>query len=307
MDSLYFIQMVGIPGSGKTEKAKQLTKEYNAVYLASDEIRAELLGDASDQSKNSDVFEVMYKRTCEALSNGKSVIYDATNINHKRRRVLLQQLKAHYKVYAKAIVMATPIEMCIDRQKNRDRSVGKEVIWKMVNNFYVPYWYEGWDDIDIVYPEDEEKYIHQLYRTDMERLLDKSSLLYEFDQKNPHHDLSLGEHMYQCFEAMLKRMYVPSIREAALLHDLGKFYTQSFGEDGTAHYYAHHNVSGYLSLFSSRGQNKLHILQRAAYIQWHMAPFFWKEEKTHEKYKRLLGEQFYEDLMVLHECDLEAH
>lgn len=307
MDNLYFIQMVGIPGSGKTEKAKQLAKEYNAVHLASDEIRAELLGDVSDQSKNSNVFEVMYKRTCDALAKGQSVIYDATNISYKRRKALLQQLKAHFEVKARAVVMATPIEMCIDRQKNRDRSVGKDVIWRMVNSFYVPYWYEGWDDIDIVYPENEEKYIHQLYRTDIERLLDKSSLLYEFDQRNPHHKFSLGEHMYQCYEEMSKRMYVPSIREAALLHDLGKFYTQSFGDDGVAHYYSHQNVSGYLSLFSSRRQNKLHILQRAAYIQWHMAPFFWKEEKTHEKYKRLLGEQFYEDLMVLHECDLEAH
>lgn len=301
-----FIQMIGIPGSGKTEKAKVLAKEHNAVLLSSDAIREEILGDASDQTKNNDVFEVMYKRTCEALSNGQSVIYDATNINHKRRRVLLQQLKAHYDVKAVAVVMATPIQICIDRQANRDRQVGKDVIWRMVRGFYMPYWYEGWDDIEICYPEDEKKYIHQLYRSDIYHLLDGTSMLFEYDQKNPHHQLSLGDHMRKCYDLMLRRTNVESLQEAALLHDLGKFYTQSFDEEGTAHYYDHHNVSAYLSLFSGR-EDKYHTISRAAYIQWHMAPYFWKEEKTYNKYKRLFGDQFYEDLMILHSCDKEAH
>lgn len=47
-----FIQMVGVPGSGKTEKVKILAKEYNASLLSSDAIREEILGDVSDQTKN---------------------------------------------------------------------------------------------------------------------------------------------------------------------------------------------------------------------------------------------------------------
>lgn len=301
----YFFQMVGIPGSGKTIKAAELAKEHNAILLSSDAIRAELTGDSSDQTVNDKVFELMFKRTVVALAEGKSVVYDATNINYKRRKGLLQQLKARFDLKAVAVVMATPIQMCIDRQKNRDRAVGNDIIWRMVKGFYVPYWYEGWDDIRICYPEDDVKYIHQLYRKDIQRLKDKSSLLYEYDQKNPHHELTLGEHMYKCYEAMCKRMYVESIREAALIHDIGKFYTQSF-KDGIAHYYEHHHVSAYLSLFERNG-NTLHRLSRAAYIQWHMAPYFWKEEKTHKKYENILCEQFYEDLMVLYSCDLEAH
>lgn len=301
-----FIQMIGIPGSGKTEKARALAKEHNAVLLSSDAIREEIFGDALYQTKNNDVFEVMYKRTCEALSNGRSVIYDATNINHKRRRVLLQQLKAHYDMKAIAVVMATPIQMCIDRQANRNRQVGKDVIWQMVRGFYMPYWYEGWDDIEICYPENKQKYIHQLYRSDIQQLIDKSSLLYEYDQKNPYHQLSLGEHMRKCHWLICGRSLIDSLQEAALLHDIGKFYTQSFDENDVAHYYDHQNVSAYLSLFS-RHEDKYHIISRAAYIQWHMAPYFWKEEKTHNKYKRLFGDQFYEDLMMLHSCDKEAH
>ena len=151
--SLKFIQMVGIPGSGKTEKAKEMSKIYDAVLLSSDSIREELLGDSSDQSNNTKVFEEMLKRTIAALEQGKSVIYDATNINYKNRKGLLEQLKSKFNFKAIAIIMATPITDCIERQKQRDRKVGKEIIWKMVRSFYVPYWYEGWDDIQIYYPE----------------------------------------------------------------------------------------------------------------------------------------------------------
>ena len=48
-------------------------------------------------------------------------------------------------------------------------------------------------------------------------------------------------------------------------------------------------------------------LLRAAYIQWHMGPYSWKEEKTRKKYRKVLGDEFYEKLMVLHEGDVEAH
>ena len=105
---------------------------------------------------------------------------------------------------------------------------------------------------------------------------------------------------------MYRSTFIKSLQEAALFHDLGKFYTQSLDEDGIAHYYNHNNISAYLSLFS-RHDSKYHVISRAAYIQWHMAPYFWKEEKTRNKYKRLFGKQFYDDLMKLHTCDKESH
>lgn len=306
MSKLSFIQMIGIPGSGKTEMANKLAAQYGAAVFSSDKIRKELTGNESDQTVNDKVFKTMFERTCATLNDGVSAIYDATNLSHKRRRVLLEQLSAHYDIRTIAVVMATPIKMCIDRQTQRDRTVPKDVIWRMVKSFYMPYWYEGWDDIHIVYPENDEKYINQLYRSDIAQLLNGTSLYFDFDQKNPHHDFSLGEHMIKCHELTCKTTYVESLREAALIHDIGKFFTQSFDDDGIAHYYDHHNVSAYLSLFNRNG-NELHRISRAAYIQWHMAPYFWKEEKTRNRYKRLLGDQFYDDLLILHECDKEAH
>lgn len=319
MSKLSFIQMVGIPGSGKTEMANRLAAEYDAVVFSSDTIRKKLTGNESDQTMNDKVFKEMSKRTCKTLDDGISVVHDATNLSYKRRRALLEQLSARYDVQKIAVVMATPIKICIDRQEHRERVISQDIIWKMVKSFYVPYWYEGWDDIRLVYPENDEKYTNQLYRNDITQLHNGTSLYFDFDQKNPHHDLFLGDHMVKCYELMCKSTFVGSLREAALIHDIGKFFTQSFDDKGIAHYYGHQNVSAYLSLFNrdrnescfkQNGftENQLYNrIQRAAYVQWHMAPYFWKEEKTYNRYKRLLGDHFYYDLLLLHKCDKEAH
>lgn len=298
---LKFIQMIGLPGSGKTEKAKELAKIHTATILSSDAIRKELFGDESDQTDNEKVFEEMFVRTIEAFKQGKSVIYDATNVHYKRRKNLIEQLRHKFEFKAIAIVMATPIRDCIKRQNERDRTVDKEVIWKMAKAFYIPYWYEGWNDIQLYYPNEF------CPSENIRDLINKTSLLYDFDQKNPHHSLSLGEHMYDCYTIMCGSTDVDCLKEAALLHDIGKIYTQSFKE-GVAHYYDHHNVSAYMSLFENTdNSNTLEILSRAAYIQWHMAPYFWKHEKTKKRYKKLWGEQFYDEIMMLHECDKAAH
>ena len=84
-----FFMMVGLPYSGKSERAKQLSREHNAVIHSSDDIRAEILGDVQDQANNAKVFEVLHERVKRDLLAGKNVIYDATNINHKRRKASL--------------------------------------------------------------------------------------------------------------------------------------------------------------------------------------------------------------------------
>ena len=78
--------MVGLPGSGKSTYAKQLSEETNAVICSSDTIREELYGDENSQDNNDEVFKILHSRIKENLKNGKNVIYDATNINSKRRK-----------------------------------------------------------------------------------------------------------------------------------------------------------------------------------------------------------------------------
>ncbi len=60
-----------------------------------------------------------------------------------------------------------------------------------------------------------------------------------FDQQNPHHHLTLDEHVFQAIRYAVSRNANPTARLALLLHDIAKPATQSFGADGVAHYYGH--------------------------------------------------------------------
>ena len=112
---MIFNMMIGLPYSGKSYFVNKYKAE-NDEYISSDEIRKELYGDESDQTNPSKVFEIMYKRTCKALSENKSVWYDATNIKSKYRIHLLNSLKhkfsnVHYKCY----IMCTPFKILLIR------------------------------------------------------------------------------------------------------------------------------------------------------------------------------------------------
>lgn len=90
MSTLYML--VGLPGSGKSFYAKSLSEETGAIIHSSDAIREELLGSEEDQSESPKVFALLHCRVKKDLSDGRDVIYDATNINSKRRRAFLQEL-----------------------------------------------------------------------------------------------------------------------------------------------------------------------------------------------------------------------
>jgi CRISPR/Cas system-associated endonuclease Cas3-HD len=99
---------------------------------------------------------------------------------------------------------------------------------------------------------------------------------------------------------------------AALLHDIGKEFTKSFinskGEKtDIAHYYNHNNVSAYLSLIYNNVFPSLDILEISNYIQWHMQPFFLTTQKSQEKFIKLVGQEFWENLLLIHKADLTAH
>lgn len=72
-----------------------------------------------------------------------------------------------------------------------------------------------------------------------------------------------------------------------------------------ATYYQHHLVSAYDSLFifNKQGFEQETILLIANYIQWHMQPFFLDTEKSKNKFINLVGQEFYDKLLILHEAD----
>lgn len=53
-----------------------------------------------------------------------------------------------------------------------------------------------------------------------------------FDQKNPHHDKDLGDHAVEVMARFGDCGYSESYNLAALFHDVGKLYTQTFDDNG---------------------------------------------------------------------------
>lgn len=92
------------------------------------------------------------------------------------------------------------------------------------------------------------------------------------------------------------------IGEAALFHDYGKLFTQSFDEYGEAHYYNHENVGAYL--YAAANPNYIG-LATAFYINYHM--MLYNPQLSEEKLKEKLGVTTLYFLKMLHEADISAH
>lgn len=84
--------MCGLPASGESTYAHKLAKETGAIVFSSDELREEMFGNVNDQQHNHELFIELHRRIKDCLKSGKSAIYDACNINSKRRRAFLQEL-----------------------------------------------------------------------------------------------------------------------------------------------------------------------------------------------------------------------
>lgn len=304
----YFIMMVGLPGSGKSTYAKKLSDKIQITIYSSDSIREELFGDENCQTDNNEVFETLHKRVKDRLKNKENVVYDATNISSKRRRAFLSELK-NIPCYKKCIIMATPFDECCRRNNLRDRSVPPEVVIQMYKTWNTPYWFEGWNGIEIV-GNDKKNYIYEwLCSAD------------NFCQDNPHHTYSLGEHCRNVgkhVEEMLNEAVLDdkALVYAGYLHDCGKPFTKSFinskGEEtSTAHYYQHHCTGAYDSLFYKYPEY-VEPLDVSILVNLHMMPYFWERDKeygskTEEKYRKIWGEDLFNRVMLLHEADKNFH
>lgn len=314
-----FVMLVGLPASGKSTYSDVFTK-FGYTIHSSDAIREELFGNQGDQSDHQLVFNILHKRIKEDLKAGRSTVYDATNISAKRRMAFLREIE-RYNAETACFFIATPYQECIERDKNREHSVGEDVIKRMYMNFWVPHYYEGWDRIEILWSSPlAENNINDILKT-----------LEGYDQKTPFHTLSLDQHMEEtynwAFNDIVERGLRPRDFENILLairiHDMGKPFTQAYNaEKDRCTYYQHQHVGAYDALFYLRDLHHftpiIHdfvgapktdkdVLEIANYIQWHMYPYDIKQESTRERFKRTVGEELYDSLMFFHEADRAGH
>ena len=146
MQKLIFL--VGLPGCGKSTYANE-NLAIDCEIFSSDKIRFELFGDENNQSDNNLVFSTLFQRARDALKNGKNVVIDATNVDINERAQALKHFD-DFNVQRIAIVLDVSMEICIERDKKRTRTVGTNVIKKFATRFVMPTRTEGFDEIVVV-------------------------------------------------------------------------------------------------------------------------------------------------------------
>ena len=295
--------MIGISASGKSTIAKQIAERDNCIIVSSDAIRGEICeGGVSDQSKNEEVFRIFHRRIKENLLKGNNVIADATNITIKSRKAIFNAVR-NIDCYKVGYLVVKSIEDCIKDNKNSDRvAVPDEVITKQIRGFQICFYEEGFDKIII------HDFKYTIASDFIPNLLEK---MRDFDQKNPHHNMTLGEHCKYTSKLMCKsKEYIYTVYPyAASFHDVGKLMTQTFDENGIAHYYNHENIGCYY-LLSNIENLKLHsnlkndeILDILFLINYHMLPMNWNTEKAKNKWRKIFGDYKYNLLLNFNKCD----
>lgn len=330
------ICLVGLPASGKSTLAKELREKEKAVIISSDNIREELFGDVNNQENNQKVFKEMKERVNKHLLEGTNVIYDATNINRKRRIHLINnEIKADgYEVY----YLATPYYQCVHRNNKRERKVPVDVIENMYKSLHIPTLLEGWDNIIFHFDKDTidnkksfiDKYSYEKLIEDILKINDHDELfdticsnldmfsdfydIYDVPHDSSYHSFSISRHIFHVVD-YLKNTELERQDElllAGLFHDIGKGFCKSFynhkGEKKKyASYIGHENVSSQIAIdiLTALNLEEEKVKYVVDLIQFHMKPMD-MSPKTERNLKKLLSEKQFEDLMLLHEADKQA-
>ena len=188
----------------------------------------------------------------------------------------------------------------------------------MYLNWCPPHNSEGWDDINYMIInfgyEDVNKFRHNC------KAFDNVTPSFMFNQHNKHHSATLGMHMTEALIYYKKKYNVNddiNLVTAVRYHDIGKIFTASpinskGEEDGDWHYYNHQNVGAYLmmcDLCNSYGTTKDDISDICNLIYYHMHPYLsWKtSDRAYKRDLALLGQDFVNRVMILHEVDEHAH
>ena len=115
-----------------------------------DDIRKDLTGNASDQSKNSEVWDISLDLMQYSLiDENRSVVYDATQTIPANREVFIRLAREYGAEKIQGVFFDVPLEIVLERMSTRDRKVPKEVIEAMHKDLldYPPSTGEGIDAI----------------------------------------------------------------------------------------------------------------------------------------------------------------
>jgi len=137
---------IGLPGSGKSTWFKR----HNILPLSSDMVRILLFDDVTEQRYQDLVFSTLRSMLRARLLARRQWNYvDATNLSPHERRSWVK-LAHDFGYEAHAVFFDVPPEVCIERNRRRDRNVPEDVMQRMANKLRPPKFEEGFAKITVV-------------------------------------------------------------------------------------------------------------------------------------------------------------
>ena len=137
---------IGLPGSGKSTWFKR----HNILPLSSDMVRILLFDDVTEQGFQDLVFSTLRSMLRARLLARRPWNYvDATNLSAHERRSWIK-LANDFGYEAHAVFFDVPPEVCIERNRRRERNVPEDVMHRMAGKLRPPKFEEGFAKITVV-------------------------------------------------------------------------------------------------------------------------------------------------------------
>lgn len=129
----------GLPGSGKSTHAKAMERELGAVVLSRDSMR-DMLHPSGHRGVLTSVEEHIISDTLRAiavrlLGEGREVVIDATNLRDKYVREWARVAHGRGHRFDIADFRGTALQVCLERNAQRERQVPEEAIRDMHQRF----------------------------------------------------------------------------------------------------------------------------------------------------------------------------
>jgi protein phosphatase len=183
--------LIGVSGAGKSTFAR---KHFNPnEILSSDFFRGMISDDESDQTASSDAFSALHFIADCRLARRRLTVIDATNVQPKARRSLLDLAKRQHSPVA-AIVFNLPEQVARERNHaRRDRQVETQVIAHQQN------------ELERSLPRLKKEGIHPLYVLDSIEDVDSAVVIRQppsFDRRVDQGPFDLIGDIHGCFEEL---------------------------------------------------------------------------------------------------------